>query len=602
MRHLPLLALAACASVPRAPSDPSAQLGVLAVRYWDLNLESAPLDWIGEQSGGPLAATSIGDHRFDDRLDDLSSAGRAKLLDALHGLQQQVRAVPDGDLHGEDRLTKALLLDLLDSTREIQVCDADRWTVDQMNGPQVNLPLTAMYYPMTHEGIANLVARYGQAGRYFDQLIASLREGLAKGEVAPRHNVELVIDELDDLVKKDGAHSDFLPPAEKLAKLPDGERAADVAALAKVIDGTVVPALRRYRAFLKDDILPKARREPGLWALPNGAACYAAAIHMHTGLRRTPSELHQMGLDILAKIHAEQEAIARSEGAPLNPDGHPDLKAFEKSVGKRPDQYYKNGDDLLAWARRTIARATSALPRDFRTGPQRPLEVKAVEAWRAASAGAAFYQQAPDDGLTPAYYYVNTTDPETRTLYDQECTVFHEAVPGHHLQISIGQSLAGLPAFRRNGGSTAYVEGWALYTERLADELGLYSSPVARYGMLAGQALRAVRLVVDTGLHAMHWSRQRALDYYLANTTDPPDVGASEIDRYIIWPAQALGYMVGEQEIFALRAEAQRKLGPAFDIREFHDLILSHGAVPMPVLEDEVHRWIESKLAGHAAR
>ncbi|MHB8417170.1 MAG: DUF885 domain-containing protein [Myxococcales bacterium] len=593
-----LLVPAACAGAQRpAAASASARLQDLSERYWTLNLESAPLDWIGEQSGGPLVATSLGDHRFDARLDDLSSEGRAKLLEALEGLEAEARALPEAELQGEDRLTRALLLDLLDSTRAVQVCDADRWTVDQMNGPQVNLPLTAMYYPMTDQGVRDLQARYGQAGRYFDQQIASLREGLAKGEVAPRHNVELTIDELDDLLKKDGAHSDFLPPADKLAKLPASSRAAAVAALAAVIDGSVNPALRRYRAFLHDVILPKARQDPGLWALPNGAACYQAAIRMHTSLAASPAELHQQGLTLLAGIEAEQDAIARAEHAPLRPDGKPDLKAFEKSIARRPDEFFKTSPELLAWARRTLDRGLAALPRDFDTMPQRPIEVKGVEAWRAASAGAAFYQQAPDDGLTPAYYYVNTSEPETRTLYDQECTVFHEGVPGHHLQVSIGQSLQGLPAFRRNGGCTGYVEGWALYSERLADELGLYSGPLARYGMLAGQALRAVRLVVDTGLHAMHWSRQQALDFYLAHTTDPPDAGASEIDRYIIWPGQALGYMVGEQAIFALRRQAQQALGPAFDIRAFHDVVLGHGALPLPVLQAEVQRWIRGRLS-----
>ena len=212
-----------------------------------------------------------------------------------------------------------------------------------------------------------------------------------------------------------------------------------------------------------------------------------------------------------------------------------------------------------------------------------------MEAWRAASSPSAFYQQATDDGLTPAYYYVNTDKPETRTLYDGESVVFHESVPGHHLQVSIAQSLPGLPAFRREGGSTAYIEGWALYCERLADELGLYSSPLARYGMLGGQALRAVRLVVDTGMHAKHWTRQQALDFFLAHTSDDPHAAANEIDRYIAWPGQALGYMVGEQEILKLRAEAKAKLGERFDIRGFHDAVLLHGALPLPVLQDEIH-------------
>jgi len=601
-----LLCSAACAGAQhpvtslRASGTPSERLAALSERYWILNLKSAPLDWIGESGGGPLSATTLGDHRFDDQLDDLSSAGRARFLDGLIGIEREAREIPDEGLPPEDRLTKALLLDLLDSTREIQVCDADRWTVDQLSGPQVNFPLTAMYYPLgTEKGVDDLVARFGQVGRALGQQAASLREGLARGEVAPRRNVQLAIDELDELLKKDAAHSDFLPPPDKLEQLPAARRAAVVSRLAEAIQRSVLPAMRQYRGFLAAEVLPKAREQPGLWVLPQGDACYAAAIRMHTGMRLTPAELHQQGLTLLGQIEAEQVAIARSEHAPPKlggkSDGAPDLKAFEASIGKRPDQFFTHEADLLGWARKTVARAMAALPRDFRTMPQRPMEVKAVESWRAASAGAAFYQQAPDDGLTPAYYYVNTDKPETRTLYDQECTVFHEGVPGHHLQISIGQSLTGLPAFRRNGGSTAYIEGWALYTERLADELGLYSSPVARYGMLSGQALRAVRLVVDTGLHAMHWTRQQALTFYMAHTTDPPEVAASEIDRYIIWPGQALGYMVGEQEILKLRAEAKARLGTRFDIRGFHDAILGHGALPLPVLEAVVREWIAAQ-------
>ncbi len=596
--------LLACAEAqhPADANTSSGRLSELSERYWTLNLKSAPLDWVGEQSGGPLTATALGDHRFDDQLDDLSSEGRRKFLDALTAMEAEAKAIPEAGLSHEEQLTRALLVDLIDSTREIQVCDADRWVVDQMNGPEINLPLTAMYYPLaTQKGVEDLVARFKQVGRYFDQEIASLREGLAKGETSPRQNVKLTVDELNDLLKKDGAHSDFLPPADKLVKLSAEQKAKTLAQLAAAIDSSVIPALKRYRDFLANELMPKARTDPGLWALPQGEACYAAAVRMHTGLRKTPKEMHELGIALLAKIEAEQRAIAIKEGAPLKPDGSPDLKAFEKALGKRPDQFYKNGDDILAWARRTIARATAALPHDFNTMPQRPMEVKAVELWRAASSGSAFYQQAPDDGLTPAYYYVNTTDPTTRTLYDQECTVFHEGVPGHHLQISIGQSLKGLPTFRRDGQNTGFQEGWALYTERHADEMGLYSSQLARYGMLAGQALRAVRLVVDTGLHAMHWTREQALSYYLAHTTDPPEAGSSEIDRYIIWPGQALGYMMGEQEIFRLREEAKQKLGAAFDIREFHDAVLLHGSLTLPILEDEIHRWEAAKGAKASA-
>ena len=324
-----------------------------------------------------------------------------------------------------------------------------------MYGPQDTLPLTAMYYPLeTDEGLANLLARFSQVGRYLDQQMASLEEGRAKGEVSPKQNVKLVIAQIDALLAKDGARSDFQPPPEKLEKLSSERRALVTSKIAKSLTRDVLPPLRKYRTYLSDKLLPVARVEPGLSALPQGAACYAATIRNHTGLPLTPKELHEMGLNLLAGIEKEEEAIAIAEGAKLRPDGHADLKAFEKSVGKRPDQTLKTGEELMAWAWRTIDRAMAALPRDFKTLPQRPLIVKAIEPWRADSNGAS-YQQATDDGQTPALYYIPTTKPETRTLYDQEATVFHEGVPGHHLQVSIGQSLQGLPSFAAMAGALA---------------------------------------------------------------------------------------------------------------------------------------------------
>jgi uncharacterized protein (DUF885 family) len=565
----------------------------LAERYWTLGLRAAPLMWVGESGGGPLSATTIGDHRFDAELDDLSAAGRARTLDELAKLEAEARAMNANDLKDEDRLSLSLLLDQLESVKRVQACDAERWVVDQLGGPQVALPVTVLYYPLgTEKGVRDLIARYRKAGRYFDQQIASLREGLAKREVSPRRNIELVIEQLDNLLKKDAQHSDFLPAPEKLAPKT---RLNDLASVSAAVEAEVLPALRRYRAFLHDELLPRARTEPGLAALPIGDACYRATIRIHTGLDLSPAELHALGEKLVAEIEAEESAIALAEGAPKKPDGKPDLKAFEKQLAARADQKLSTAASLLDWTRGTMARAMKALPTDFKTLPQRPIEVKSVEPFRSASSPGAFYNQAPDDGLQPAYYYVNTDHPEEHLLYDAESIVFHEAVPGHHLQVSIGQSLTGLPAFRRNGGSTAYVEGWALYSERLADELGLYSNRLARYGMLGEQALRAARLVVDTGLHTLHWSREQALAYFLEHTTDEPGDSGVEIDRYIIWPGQALGYMVGEQEILKLRAEARERLGARFDLREFHDAVLRHGALPLPVLDQEVRRWVASK-------
>ncbi len=364
-----------------------AQSAELSERYWTLNLKSAPLDWIGEGGGGPLSATAIGDHRFDAQLDDLSPAGRARFLEALVGIAHEARESPDEtELPAEDRVTKALLLDLIEATREIQVCDADRWTVDQMNGPQVNLPLTAMYYPLeTVRGVEDLVARLDQAGRYFGQQISSLREGLARGEAAPRGNVQAVIAELDEMLKKDAAHSDFLPPPDRLAALAADRRPA------ACVPGSPLSSERSVHSgaaplpasFLPPRCCPRRASSSGLWALPQGDACYAAAIRMHTGLRLTPAELHQQGLTLLGQIEAEQVAIARSEKAPLKPDGTPDLKAFEASIAKRPDQFFTREADLLNWAQRKDqgclghGRLAPRLPEPCPSGRWR---VKAVEA------------------------------------------------------------------------------------------------------------------------------------------------------------------------------------------------------------------------------
>ena len=437
-----------------------------------------------------------------------------------------------------------------------------------------------MYYPLgTDKGVDDLVAplRPGWALLGSADCLAARGKQIAKGEVAPRGNVQLVIDELEELLKKDAAHSDFMPPPEKLEQLPASRRAA-------VLVNRLAEAIQRTDPAGAPSPVPRLSRQRGAAQGARAARCVGHAAGRGLLRGRHPDahrDAAHAGRAPRARLEAARPDRGRAGGhrprrgrARLKSDGQPDLKAFEASIAKRPDQFFTNQADLLDWARKTVARAMAALPRDFWTMPQRPMEVKAVEAWRAASAGAAFYQQAPDDGLTPAYYYVNTDKPETRTLYDQECTVFHEGCwpPSSDQHRSIPSMDRYL---RRNGGSTAYVEGWALYTERLADELALYSSPVARYGMLSGSGAtggapgrghRPARHALDAqgGADVLHGAHHRSAR------------GRGERDRSLHHLASARPSVTwwASREILKLRAEAKARLGVKFDIRGFHDAIL----------------------------
>jgi len=584
---------------PPAPLLPSARLRALADRYWLALLETTALPSLGDGGlGGPLYATALGDHRFDARLDDLSPAARVRVSKTLAQLRQELDAVPPAGLGTEDAITLQILRSQLDDARASEICTGEVWLVDQMNGAQQQLPQIASFYALgTARGAADLAARFAQGGHYFDQLIANLQNGLIQKKTSPQGNVRAVIGQLDRLL---AAPALLVPAEEKFAGLPEEGRGPARAAIQRALDDQLLPGLRRYREFLQTTLLPQARSEVGLWAQPGGEACYSFLVRYHTGSLLNPVELHQLGQTELAKIEAEQEEIAKAQGAKPGRDGHVDLKAFLASLGRRKDQFKSSGEELLAWNKATLARAEAAIPRAFSQGAPRPIETRPIEEYRAANQVPAYYQPATDDNSQPAIYYVNLDKPETRALYNEEALCFHETVPGHHLQTSIAQELKDLPDFRRQTGQTAYAEGWALYCERMADEtLHLYSGPLARYGMLGYQAWRASRLVVDTGMHALKWDRAQALTFLRDHTTLTPDEAANEIDRYVIMPGQALAYLVGELELFRLRHEAEKKLGSRFELKQFHDVVLNHGAVPLTILGKLLADWESEQLKQH---
>jgi uncharacterized protein (DUF885 family) len=368
------------------------------------------------------------------------------------------------------------------------------------------------------------------------------------------------------------------------------DHALQLAALREVVRAQVAPALERERDFLRDRVLPVARTEKeGLAGLPDGEACYRAAILAHVGLPLAPAELHALGREEIARTDRELAELGAREL------GTPDLAATIARLRGDPALYFTSRDEILAAAQQALDRAKAAIPRYFSTLPRTDCVMRETPAYEAPYSTIAYYRQPHYDGSKPGEYFVNTYKPETRPRFELEALTWHESIPGHHLQIAIAQELGALPMFRKLDGSTAYVEGWALYTERLADEMGLYSSDLDRIGKLSYDAWRASRLVVDTGLHALGWTRQQAESYMREHTALTEINISNEVDRYIGWPGQALAYKVGQIWIQRLREEAERTLGAGFDLPAFHAVVLGAGAVTLVVLGARVRAWVASR-------
>jgi len=580
-RFLYALALSMLPILPPASgadATPSTTLSELAGRYWEWTLVR-----------NPTRATSIGDHRFDDRLEDITPAAREQEARDLEAMLAEARAIEPAGLIAADRLTRSALVRELEAQLDRRACDYEDWVVSA-NGPQsdiMNLPdITVIVSP---EDGAHYVTRMRAVGPYMDAHVGNLRHGLASGRVANRTSVERVLEQLDHLAglppgewpvlrPRDTAHDDW--SAE--------QRAAFGRDLEAAVARIVKPAMARYATFLRDSILPAARSDehPGLATLPGGKDCYARMIRVFTSLDRTPEEIHALGLSEVARIRGELSALGQKV---LGTD---DLAEIQRRLRTDPDMHFKTAEEVEAKAREALARARAAIPEAFGILPKAECVVQVMGMHEAPQSTIAYYRRGAPDGSRPGTYMINTYRPETRPRYEAEALAFHESIPGHHLQIAIMQELTDLPAFRRHQGVTAFTEGWGLYTERLADDMGLYSRDLDRIGMLSYDAWRACRLVVDTGLHAMGWSRRQAIDYMVANTVLAENNIENEVDRYIGWPAQALAYKAGQLEILALREEAKRRLGGRFDLRAFHDAVLRNGALALPVLREQVEAWM----------
>jgi uncharacterized protein (DUF885 family) len=547
-------------SIP--PTAASAALAELASRYWERTLE---LD--------PVLATIIGDERWDDRLPDPGPAGRAARRSLAEETRSAAVAIDPAGLGEEGRITRDLLA--LITAQEIAEDDvrADVVAAVDQRGHQVILAeLVQIQKADTPERLDCLLARIAAYPALTDAVIELLAEGRESGLVAARVVAERVANQLRRLLDSPAADS----PIVTVPRLADE---SDRARLLEAVERHVRPADARFLEAL-EACLPATREVPGLCSLPDGEARYAAKIAAHTSLEITPAELHQIGLEELESIEAERRAIAREAGF------GDDTAAYRAALNADPAEIPPTAEALVARCQEDVERAFAAAPRWFSRIPKSGCEVRRVEPLLEKDAPGAYYYPPTKDLSRPGIYFVNAHDLPSRTYWSAASTTYHEAVPGHHFQIALETEMEGLPAFRTMGywpQGEAYVEGWALYAERVADEAGLFRSRAERFGMLDSQALRAVRLVVDTGLHAFGWSRQKSFDTMVAAGIHPTDAGI-ETDRYIAWPGQALAYMTGRREIERLRAERRRRDGEAFDIRRFHEDVLGHGKLPLRIL------------------
>ncbi len=538
--------------------------------------------WSEQMRLSPLVATFYGERGHDAELDDNGPSGRAARKAAAEALLKRARLVDRKGLSPEDRLSVDVMKDMLEDELAGLALPYFEMEIDHMDGGQSWIPTVIQTsQPMkTAEDADALEKRLKAVPEWFRRHRENVAAGLKTGRVAARVPVEKLIRQLDEMTAVAVSSS---PYADACARLPEPLRAERTPRLLKIVSEEIYPALSAYSAWLKSDYLPKARTgNIGLSGVPGGRAMYRRSVRAHTTTDKSPEELHKIGLQEVAGIRDEMTQIARR----ARHAG--DLESYLESVRTDPANFFKTRAEVREDAERLVAKATAKLPDWFGTLPKTPLVVKPVEEFQEKNEAAARYFQPPTDLSRPGVYYINTYKPESRPRFSMTSLAVHEGLPGHHLQLALALENKALPQFRRSAGFTAYVEGWALYSERLGDEMGLYEDDLSRLGMLSDQALRACRLVVDTGIHAKGWTRERAISYMKENTPMSQEEIEAEVDRYTVWPGQALAYKVGQREIAALREEVRARTGRRFDVKAFHDAVLRHGALPLEILRASV--------------
>ena len=585
MSRLLALSLALLSIASYAPSADSAdaakELHALFEREWERDL-----------SDNPLSATYLGDPRYNDRWPDISPEAQAKRDAADAKVLDDLARIPRGELSPADQLNYDLFRHKYETRKAALPFHAEYYDIQARDGPQ-SLDETAELMPFEKvQDYETWIRRMAAIPAYLEQYAEQLRRGAREKRTQPRVIMERVLPQLAAQIPAKAEDSPFFVRFRSYPDaIPVAEQERLSAAAKKVIAENVIPAYQRFTAVFKDEYLPATRNTVGIWDTPDGPDFYAFLTRYHTTTPLTPEKINEIGLAEVARNRADMQKVVDEVGFKGS------LTDFFEHLRTDPKFYYKTGDELF----RAYAFITKVidpeLPKLFGKLYRTPFGLRAIPENSAPNTTTAYYSGPSIDGTRAGYYYVNLYRPEVRPKWEMEVLSVHEAAPGHHLQIALAQEQTDLPKFRRAGGFTAYSEGWGLYSERLGYDLGLYKDPYSRFGQLTYDQWRAVRLVVDTGIHHMKWTRQQAIDYFMANAAKTEADIVNEIDRYIAWPGQALAYKIGQLKILELRDRAKTELGDKFDIRGFHDTILATGAVPLEILERTADDWIAAQKA-----
>jgi len=534
----------------------------------------------------PEFATNVGRHEYDDRWSDLSAQGREQRRSHLLQRLEQLKKFPSEQVSEQDQLSINLLR--YDLSTQLESFDLETYLlrVGQMYGSHNRVYLTIDRMPnRTVQDDQKIIARIRAVPTYVDQNIAVMDEAMARGWTQPKIVVDLVIEQLTKQVAQDASTSPLLEFLKKMpANIPEAERARLSKEAADAFENEFRPSWRKWLAYMKDTYLPRARPAIGISSLPQGREAYEILIRRLTTTNVTPEEIHRTGEAEVKRIEEEMLAIARQTGF------NGSVSELELKLADAPEQRFHSKEEMLVFCRNAAKIIEPELPNQFKHIPMLLYGIRPIPEDR-EQATASNAQAPMPDGSAPGWFNLKAYEPEKQVRYDKEALVLHEAVPGHIFQGSLARSLKDLPDFRRFYGNSAYAEGWALYAESLGSQLGVYRDPYSRFGQLASERFRAARLVIDTGIHAMGWTREQAQDYLRKHA---PTQAQSEVDRYISWPAQALSYKMGQLKIMELRKNAEQRLGPKFDVRDFHDAVLRNGSLPLELLDQQVGKYVSS--------
>ena len=596
--HLPILAVSALLPLvfapmlrAQAPVNPLAApasveanrkaLNVIFEDYWQDNLKH-----------NPEFASSLGDKRYNDQISDYSVKAVNDGLAREQNFLLRLAAIDPAGFTSQEKTSRDLLLRQFAEDQEAAEFKEWEMPLNQMGGIHTTYPqLVAQLGFTTVKDYDDWIARLHAIPKAFDQVTANMSIGMDDGRLPPKYLLEKALERVKSMASQKPEDSPLALPLKSFpAAIKAAEQERIKAEMLGVIGKEVLPAYLRFARFLEASYVPAGREQPGINSLPDGAKYYAFLIRRTTTTNLTAEQIHQIGLDQVKRDEAEMLAIAQKLG-------FADLKSFRASLKTNPKLKPASAEALLDAYRGYLKPMQARLPSLFGRLPKAPFEVAPVPDFLEKTSAPAYYEAGTPDGSRPGRLFINTYNATDRNLFQVEDVAYHEGLPGHHLQISIAQELDDVPTFRKFGGYTAYTEGWGLYAERLGKDVGFYQDPYSDYGRLDGDIWRAIRLVVDTGVHSQHWTREQMVQYFHDHSTIDETSIQAEVDRYIAWPSQALAYKIGQLKILELRDRAKAALGDKFDLRAFHDQVLDSGALPLDVLSDRIDGWIASQKA-----